>query len=84
MRQTDYTEEIAREKLVEFENDPIKVIQDYMGINKKKSNQPSSIKSLNQEIYKQLRTQLDDSMRTYNKKQQEKLTEEIRNNNNVV
>lgn len=62
MRQTDYTEEMAREKLKLFNYDEILVIKSYLGISDKKV-QP--IKSVNQEIYKQLRYRLDSNMRNY-------------------
>lgn len=62
MRQTDYTEEIAKEKLKEFNYDYLAVIRAYFGIAEKKT-QP--IKSVNQEIYKQLRHRLDGNMRNY-------------------
>lgn len=62
MRQTDYTEEMAREKLKLFNYDEILVIKSYLGISDKKA-QP--IKSVNQEIYKQLRYRLDSNMRNY-------------------
>jgi hypothetical protein len=55
MRQTDYTEDIAREKLIENKYDVILVIKKFMGLNDK---QPETIKSVNQEIYKQLRYKL--------------------------
>jgi len=55
LRQTDYDEDIAREKLIECSGDPIKVIKNYMGIGDK---QPVAKKSLNQEIYKQIRNNL--------------------------
>jgi hypothetical protein len=58
MRQTDYTEEVAREKLVENNFDTIIVIKKYMGLNDKK---PETIKSVNQEIYKQLRYKLNNN-----------------------
>jgi hypothetical protein len=61
-RQTDYTIEIAREKLEEFNYDEIKVIKHYFGIPEKKQ---EPIKSLNQEIYRQLRGKLDGVMRDY-------------------
>lgn len=77
-RQTDYDENSAREKLIEHNGDPIKVIKDYMGISDKKD---TVKKSLNQEIYRQLRSKLNDSMKAYNVKQEEKLIEEIKNNN---
>jgi hypothetical protein len=55
MRQTDYTQEVAREKLTAHNYDAIKCIKAYMGITEKKT--PTQV-SLNQQIYRQLRTQL--------------------------
>ena len=78
MRQTDYTESSAREKLLETRGDHIQVIKNYMGITEKKA---PVMKSVNQEIYRQLRYKMDNSIRDYNKKQEEKLTLEIENNN---
>lgn len=63
MRQTDYTEEKAREKLGEFKFDEMAVIRDYFGINEKKVK--PKIESVNQEIYKQLRGHLDGAMKGY-------------------
>ena len=63
IRQTDYTEEVAREKLMAHNDDPIKVIKDYMGIVEKHKPAP---KSLNQEIYRQIRYGL--STEEYRKK----------------
>ena len=79
MRQTDYTEEMAIQKLEEFNNDYVKVIKDYLGISEKKV---SVTKSVNQEIYKQLRGKLDESIKTYNLQQEEKLKIEIASNSN--
>lgn len=62
LRQTDYTEEMAKEKLKELNYDHMAVIRAYFGIPDKKV-QP--IKSVNQEIYKQLRYKLDSNMRNY-------------------
>ena len=67
MRQTNYTEEIAKEKFKEFNYDHISVIKSYFGIPDKK---PQPIKSVNQEIYKQLRYKLDSNMRSYNERVQ--------------
>lgn len=63
MSQTNYTEEDAKEKLRLFNCDYMKVIKDYMGIPEKK--EEKKIKSVNQEIYRQLRTKLDNSMKEY-------------------
>lgn len=63
LRQTDYTANEAREKLQQFEYNEIAVIKDYFGITEKKA--PIQIKSVNQAIYKQLRTHLDGAMKNY-------------------
>ena len=65
MTQTNYTEEEARQKLQLFNCDYMRVLKDYMGIPEKKE---VKAKSLNQEIYKQIRTKLDSSMREYREK----------------
>ncbi len=62
LRQTNYTEEIAREKLEKFDYNEMTVIRDYFGIPEKKT---EKIKSVNQAIYKQLRTHLDGAMKDY-------------------
>jgi hypothetical protein len=63
MRQTDYNEDKAREKLGQLNFDELAVIRDYFGIIEKKVQEP--VKSVNQEIYKQLRGHLDGAMRNY-------------------
>lgn len=67
LRQTNYTKEIALEKLQLHNNNAINVIKDYMGI--KSTEKKAPIKSFNQEIYKQIRTKLDTSMSEYREKQ---------------
>jgi hypothetical protein len=62
LRQTSYTQEKAREKLQEYNYDEIQVIKSYFGISEKKE---GVIKSVNQEIYKQLRSKLNSNMRDY-------------------
>jgi hypothetical protein len=66
MTQTNYTEEEAKEKLRLFNCDYMRVIKDYMGIPEKK--EENKVKSVNQEIYRQLRTKLDSSMKEYREK----------------
>ena len=63
LRQTDYSEEEAKNKLKEFNYDHIQVIKSYLGITEKKA---PPIKTVNQEIYKQIRYRLDSNMREYN------------------
>jgi hypothetical protein len=65
MRQTDYTEEKSLNKLEEFNYDHILVLKDYFGIPFKKDNK---IKSVNQEIYRQIRYKLNDSLKEFNEK----------------
>lgn len=55
MRQTTYTEEQASAKLALYKNDVYKVLRDFMSIPEKKEQKPPS---LNQTIYKELRTNL--------------------------
>jgi hypothetical protein len=62
LRQTDYTEEIAKLKLKDFNNDHLDVIRNYFGITEKKA---PKIVSVNQEIYKQLRNQHNTNMKDY-------------------
>lgn len=62
MSQTNYNEEQAKKKLIMFDNDYLKVIRDYMGIPEKKE---QKVKSVNQEIFRQIRKSLDSSMKTY-------------------
>ena len=65
MSQTNYTREEAIEKLKLFNCDYMKVLKNYMGITEKKD---TTIKSINQEIYRQIRKTLDNSMREYREK----------------
>jgi hypothetical protein len=68
LRQTDYTEEVALEKLKEHNYDEIATIRSFFGITEKK---PTNVKSVNQEIYKQLRSRLDKSMNEFRIRKEE-------------
>lgn len=59
LRQTNYTEDEANQKLKEHNFDKIAVIKDYLGITEKKA---LPINSVNQEIYKQIRNKLNGDM----------------------
>jgi len=63
LRQTDYTQEEAKNKLIEFNYDTIQVVKNYLGITEKKE---PPVKTVNQEIYKQIRYKLDSTMREFN------------------
>ena len=63
MTQTNYTKEEATNKLILFNYDYIKVIKDYMNIPEKKKE--TKVKSVNQEIFRQIRIKLDDSIKDY-------------------
>jgi hypothetical protein len=65
LRQTDYTNEQAIEKLKEYNFDELTVIKAYLGIGEKNNTQ---VKSINQEIFKQIRYRLDSNMRDYHKR----------------
>lgn len=55
MRQTDYDATTAREKLKKHNFDIVSCIKDYMGIDAKPKEKPIS---LNQRIYKEIRTKM--------------------------
>ena len=66
MSQTNYTKEEAKNKLILFNYDYIKVIKDYMNIPEEKKEK--QVKSVNQEIFRQIRIKLDNSMKDYRDK----------------
>ncbi len=63
LTQTNYSEEEALNKLQLYNGDYMKVIREFMGIPDKKP--IAKAKSLNQEIYRQIRHKLDASMQEY-------------------
>jgi len=63
LRQTNYTEEEAIDKLKEYGFNEISVIRSYLGIVEKPQ---IGLTSINQSIYKELRSRLDSNMRNYN------------------
>lgn len=75
MSHTNYSEEEAILKFKEFNCDVMLVIRDYIGIPEKKNR----IKSVNQEIFKQIRTKLDISMKQYRDKNPINLDQVIEN-----
>jgi hypothetical protein len=79
MKQTTYTEEEALKKLEEFNNDVIKVVRDFMGINNNTNTNTKTIKSINQEIYKQIRTTLDSTMQSYRERNPLNLEQVVQN-----
>jgi hypothetical protein len=78
--QTNYSLIEAGDKLIEFNMDHIKVIKNYLNIPEKKE---PIIKSIQQEMYKQMRLKLDDSIKEFNIIQDKKLESEIEKNNNL-
>ena len=67
MNQTNYTKEEATNKLILFNNDYMKVIKDYMNI-PIHIPEEKKVKSVNQEIFRQIRIKLDNSMKNYRDK----------------
>ena len=74
--QTNYSKQESREKLEEFNMDYIKVIKNFLNIPEKKE---PPIKSIQQEMYKQMRYKLDESIKEYNNIHEKKLESEIQN-----
>ena len=72
MRQTNYDETTAREKLAEHK-DVMKVIREYLKGDK--IDQPSAVKlSTHQQIYKEIRGMMDDAAKTYLAKREKEET----------
>jgi hypothetical protein len=65
LSQTNYSQEEILKKLEENDGDAISVIREYMGIKKKSESNKIKSNQLNQEIYRQIRRTLDDSMKQY-------------------
>ena len=65
MNQTNYTREESISKLKEYNNKYVDVIKNYMGISSKKN---STVGTINQEIYKQIRHKMNTTMNEYNHK----------------
>ena len=80
LRQTDCSEVEAGEKLKEFEMDHIKTIKFFLKIPEKPA---EPIKSIQKEMYKQMRLKLDDSIKEFNIIQDKKLESEIEKNNKL-
>lgn len=73
LRQTDLTLEVVKDKLIEYDYNTTDVIREYMGIKPKKTRE---IKSIHQEIYRQMRLKLDAATKDFNDKQYEKIKKE--------
>ena len=56
MRQTDYDRTVAEKKLIEFDMNVMDVIRDYL---KPRPKKPVKSKSVNQQIYKEIREFMD-------------------------
>ena len=77
IRQTDYTEEKAIEKLTQHNNDVLAIVREYMGVVKPPSKNDIIKSSTNQQIFSEIRNLMDDAAKTYQaKKEYEKRKEE--------
>jgi hypothetical protein len=63
MRQTDYTHDVALQKLQQHNNDITLVIREYMGVIK--NDKPAPRLSANQQVFKEIRTMMDDASAKY-------------------
>lgn len=74
MRQTNYDEETAKEKLIEHDLDVMKIIREYMNVSNTNMNTDNKVKSTNQKMYGEFRKFLDDaSSKHYKRKEFEEL-----------
>ena len=77
--QTTYSRELILQKLEEHNGDVISIIREYMGVKPKVEKKVVHQKSVNQEIYRQIRMTFDDGMRKYREKNPINI-EEVKNN----
>ena len=75
LRQTDYTEEEVIQKLKEHNNNPMAVIREYMSMPLPSSSAPAPApaaraKSVNQQIYGEIRGLMDTASKTYQLKKE--------------
>ena len=70
MRQTNYEEKDAFEKLSESDWDPVKVIRDYMHITSQDKDDNEDTKTVNQGIFKEIRDFMDTAMQGYNERKE--------------
>ena len=72
MRQTNYDEATAREKLAQHKNDVTNVIREYLTAGKVIATAPpcKTRLSVNQQIYKEIRGMMDDAAKTYLEKKE--------------
>jgi hypothetical protein len=68
IRQTDYTEEKAIEKLTEHKNDVIAIVREYMGVVKPPTRNEVVKSSTNQQIFSEIRNLMDDAAKNYQAK----------------
>lgn len=68
MRQTTYTRKEAIEKLKKFDGEPVDVIKEFMGIEKKEKETP---KSTNQKVFHEIRNFMDDVNKGYNQRKEQ-------------
>lgn len=77
LRQTDYDKETAKQKLLEHDGKYENVIKEFMGIKLEKKSMRVKPASLQQEIFTQIRKQMDLSIKDFNRLQNEKLEKEL-------
>ena len=65
-RMTDYSDDIVYEKLVEYNGDYEKIIKEFMGVSKTPVAETPK-KTLNQEIFKQIRNHMDEASQSFYK-----------------
>ena len=70
MRQTNYEEKDAFEKLSESNWDPITVIREYMNITPQDKDEEEDGKTVNQAIFKEIRDFMDTAMQGYNERKE--------------
>jgi len=75
MRQTDYSEKVAEEKLIKFNYNVLDVVREYMQPQdvKIESNINNKVANVHQQKYKEIRKLMDSASNNYRKKKEDEL-----------
>ena len=81
IRQTNYDENVAKQKLIEYDNNYLEVIKNYMNPSKIKKKNMNEKKTTNQLMYGEFRNLMDDASRNHRiqKEKEDKINQIIQN-----
>jgi hypothetical protein len=70
MRQTNYSKEVAAEKLVQHKHNILSIVREYMSCENSTSNKTEPVKSTSQLIYGEIRNMMSSAAANYRRKKE--------------